>query len=569
MKRWTLRKAGYIFVPLSILIILGLNITPLVAHIRHAPTGRTFAFIHNNAQDFYFYNALMNEGKGGAWLTYDPYTHEQHRSSIIFSYFLWLGKLAGLFHMPTAVLYHTVRLLFGAATVGAAWILIKRFGIPYPRLTFLFFLFAAPFLHTIPDGDKVITVPFMHWWTGMDPVRRFAYLPHHMVGSFLLITSFLLLTAFVQSKKKKFLLWAGACIPILAFIHTPSLFIILLILPIAGIIYFLPRYKNWYCIGLLVLYWFIGLFSLVFMLSQTGKGFPWSQYIEWEKTLQFPVPQELIGALGILTPFAVLGAARALSSASFPLILSACWLFVPFAFLPLARTLGFSNIRLIQGTPYLPLSILAVLGIKTLEEMIGIILLKLYKNPKFKVQSSNQVQNPKHLALRHLRLIWHLKFELGNFLSPIFAFTLFTVATFPTLQWSLKDQVREYWPIFGNIYIDNRLFSAFDFIDKNYPPRTVVLSTFYTGNYLPAYTHISTYLGHFGYTMDTNTKEKETNEFFSGKMPLEKAHALLKRNTITLVFQGPEEKPLFNDKLYPAILKPVYDTQEATIYSLK
>ena len=591
---------------------------------RHAPEGRTFSMIHNNAQDFFFYQSLMNEGANGAWLTSDPYTSEPHQSSIIFSYFLWLGKLSQFLGLPYAITYHLVRIILGIFLLFFAYHLLFFLKIPYPCLTYLFFLFAAPFMHTLNDGGKITSVPFMNWWTGMDPIRRVAYLPHHMAGGLFLVMTIITIIKFMRSHRSSYLFWAIIFVPILAFIHTPSLLILLLILPPtliafiliikpskipifkghglnAGSNRFIIRGDTWrdahakaggedrnlrklgvsLQIGIeragfgLLVYWAIGLFFLFVMILQTKSGFPWSQYIDWEKKLQFPLDKELIGALGILFPFSILGAWQAIRSKKFESILIVCWLFVPFLFIPLASKIGLSNIRLIQGVPYLPLSILAIYGIKTIESFI--------KQPKISILKT-EINAPKIRAIlgadtwrdafawakgKHRNLDkagvsekFGIKAAvIGLFLILIFSFT------FPAFKWSLQDQIREYWPIFGNVYLDNRLNNAFAFINQNYPPKTIVLSTFYTGNYLPAFTRTVSYIGHFGYTYNVAEKEKKVMKFFEGNMKEEEAKEFLTSNKITLIWHGPEEKPIYSSYLYPKILKPVYDKEEVTIYT--
>src|SRR3990167_10245905 len=251
LKTQNLLSSNIFFFILTSLIILILNLFPLISHIRHAPPGRNFAMIHNNVQDFFFYQSLMNEGANGSWLTYDPYTTESHQSSIIFSYFLWLGKLSKIVGISYAVTYHLVRIVLGILFLASSfYLLLTVLKVPYPRLTYLLFLFASPLM----NGDK----PYMNWWTGMDPIRRVAYLPHHMMGSLLLVVSIILLVKHFQNNSKfksqpydfaqgknaklsphqrdpvatgqlkiknyKYLLYAILIAPILAFIHTPSLF---------------------------------------------------------------------------------------------------------------------------------------------------------------------------------------------------------------------------------------------------------------------------------------------------------------------------------------------------------
>jgi len=518
------------FFLLSTALILILNIYPTYFLAKKAAFGRTYALIHNNVQDYYFYQALMNQGANGHWSIYDPYTAEPSRPSIIFSYFTWAGKLSKLMNLPYAYTYHISRILTSVFFFVAAYRLILLLKLPHPNLTYLFFLFATPLF----NGKT----PFMYWWTGMDSVRRAAYLPHHMFGGFLLIVSVIFILRFFSSRNLKYLIFASLLSPLMAFIHTPSLIILLITIPSALFQYWLLNIRkfieNWnLIIGnylYLFVYWIIGLLSLSYMVSQTNKGFPWNQYLLWERNLQYPLAKELIPALGILFPFSLLGIIISIASRKFDRIFVACWFAVPLLLIPAAGKLGMSNIRLIQGIPYLSLAILAIIGIEFLVNKI--------------------------FANLRIGIYWIIGL-------------LFLASSYHEIVWSVKDQIREYSPIFGNTYLDNRLFAAFNFINKNYPRKTVTVATFYAGNYLPVYTYTISYIGHSGYTNNLARKEPEVTAFFKSEMSPQDAKSFLMSNKITLIFQGPEEKILYQKPLYPDILKPVYDREEATIYELK
>src|SRR3990167_8286746 len=118
------------FFLLTTLIILSLNLTPLILQTIHAPPGRTFVLIHNNAQDFFFYQSLMNEGANGQWLTTDPYSSEPHKPSIIFSYFLWFGKIAHILNLPYAIAYHLVRILLSVLFLLSTFYFLLSTRIP-------------------------------------------------------------------------------------------------------------------------------------------------------------------------------------------------------------------------------------------------------------------------------------------------------------------------------------------------------------------------------------------------------------------------------------------------------
>lgn len=110
---------------------------------------------------------------------------------------------------------------------------------------------------------------------------------------------------------------------------------------------------------------------------------------------------------------------------------------------------------------------------------------------------------------------------------------------------------------------------AFDYINKNLPAKSRTISTFYAGNYLPAYTDTTSFAGHFGYTYNVDQKESLIDKFLSNKMTEAEAKSLLQEYKINLVFQGYEGKPLYNGYLYPTLLKPECDTEGITIYTVK
>src|SRR3989338_409209 len=537
---------------LSTFSILALNLYPMLYLARHSPAGRTYALIHNNVQDFYLYQALMNEGAQGSFLIHDPFTTENHKSSIIFSYFTVAGKISRLLNLSLVFTYHALRLVGAVLFFLSAYIFIKSLSIARPYLAYIFLLFATP-LFTMKSMNGIMTkIPFMYWWTGMDAVRRAIYLPHHMFGAFFLVVSVLLIIGFVKTAGKQKMLWLTILAVFMAYIHTPSLFILLIVLPPSVIIYLLSNKIDQRSVLKfipLAIYWLIGLLALILMVSQSNQGFPWSVYLEWEKTLQYPLSAELLGGLGFLLPFALIGLPSALFSGNFAKILIACWFSIPLLLIPFAPFLNISNIRLIQGLPYLTMAVLAAIGLETLTAFILRMIAVVKNKPYESVQSK-------------------LKQKVILIVYPL-VLTAFFLVNIPVIVWSVKDQIREYSPVFGNVYLDDRLKNAFAFINNNYPAKTIVLSTFYTGNYLPVYTHTLSFIGHTSYTANVSLKEKAVMKFFENKMTWEEAAKFLKDNKIKLVFQGPEEKPLYNGLLYPNHLKPVFMEDVASIYEVK
>src|SRR3989344_8910465 len=134
-------KNSIYFAVLAVFILI-LNLYPLYVLEKSPHKGRTYNIIHNNVQDYYFYQALMNEGANGNFLIYDPYTTETHQSSIIFSYFTLVGRLGKILNLPTNISYHLFRFASSILFFIAAGFFIKKLKLSYPAIAFLFFVFA-------------------------------------------------------------------------------------------------------------------------------------------------------------------------------------------------------------------------------------------------------------------------------------------------------------------------------------------------------------------------------------------------------------------------------------------
>ncbi len=78
-----------------------------------APEGWHFAGILVNPYDGQSYLAKMRQGADGYWLFHLTYTPEPHDGAFIFLFYIALGHLAVLTHLPLIVVFHLARLSAG------------------------------------------------------------------------------------------------------------------------------------------------------------------------------------------------------------------------------------------------------------------------------------------------------------------------------------------------------------------------------------------------------------------------------------------------------------------------
>lgn len=93
---------------------LGLAALPFIWGWIATPPGQEFTGFLFNAHDGNTYLAKMEEGRRGQWVFHLAYTSEPGgNGAVTFTFYLLLGKLAGLLNLPDIIIFHAARLLCG------------------------------------------------------------------------------------------------------------------------------------------------------------------------------------------------------------------------------------------------------------------------------------------------------------------------------------------------------------------------------------------------------------------------------------------------------------------------
>ncbi|TMD52598.1 MAG: hypothetical protein E6I85_10150 [Chloroflexi bacterium] len=112
----------------------------LYAHLA-APSGRTFMGFFFLGDDANTYLAKMRGGFDGAWAWTNRYTTEPSQPVYFFVYWIALGHLAALLHLPLLVTFHAARALGAVLLLYAGWMFIEHFvEDPGARRWALFFM---------------------------------------------------------------------------------------------------------------------------------------------------------------------------------------------------------------------------------------------------------------------------------------------------------------------------------------------------------------------------------------------------------------------------------------------
>jgi len=350
------------------LLFLFIGFLPQIFHLLVKPTGAWYPWVHNYIADYYYYLSFIEQIREGNWVLTSRYTTEFFQGQWVNQTFMIMGWFAGITHVSTIFSYHFFRALFSSAVFFGVYYLSRLvFSRSIERVATLFlFIFFTPFV-TITNSTIGIIGAF---WTGFDPIDRQLFLPHHALAVALGILLFILVF-FLTKKKPSFFMTLGIVAtsimmtfanPIVALFCGITLFLTVTI-------HFLSFRKN--IVPLVFLFGSIGI-VLLYLFRVSSSTFPWIVMGNWERYVQHPLDvATYIWLLGITGFFACVGFALALKKREFLWTVIAIWFLLPAVALLIEEYIPLSNVRLVQGYPWIAAQFLTVLTISTLIRRFG------------------------------------------------------------------------------------------------------------------------------------------------------------------------------------------------------
>ncbi len=109
------------------LALIGLSCLPYLFAALSCPAHLRFTGFVVNYQDGNTYLAKMQQGARGEWLYHLPFTPEDHQGAFLLTYYILLGQLAALTHLPLIWTYHLARVANGFFLLLMAYHFIARF----------------------------------------------------------------------------------------------------------------------------------------------------------------------------------------------------------------------------------------------------------------------------------------------------------------------------------------------------------------------------------------------------------------------------------------------------------
>jgi hypothetical protein len=503
----------------------------------NVPKGDFHPFVFANSIDYYEYVSFIREGKDGNWSVLPMYSTEPGPKTVIYLYYIFLGKIAAVSSLSPFLMFHVARFinlqLYALSLYFVCRLFIgKSLALP-AALVSLFASTPMAFLnwqnpvtlkHQIPAG-----------WENYNAIVRVDGVPHHQFAAALLFLIVAIVFTYFKNRQTIYLILAAVGAFILAIIYPPPALVIAAVFPLT---YFWINLKKsmrtgkitWEnLIPVMVLILTVGLGLLIIRL-ETLKGFPWDQAVVWEIELDrvktdFNLYFWLSGGILMLTaiPMAI---RYLISEKDQKRIFTAFWMIFPYLFITFIDFLPIAKNRVYYLVGYVPAAILSV-------EFIA------------------------DIAVRVSR-------KWIRFAVIMTAVGIFSANAIPTTVILLS----QYSPVYGrpDPGITSDIKVMLDFLAKKIPPGSHILANEDIGLVIPAFAPQVVYVGHEIRTLDYYKKQDLTASFYLDTLDRESALKLIRDNGIKYIVVGPRESAFGAVESYQLPVDVVYQNATVTVY---
>ena len=107
------------------------------------PHGQVFMGFFYLGDDANTYLAKMRQGWEGAWAWQNRYTTESSPTAYLFMFWILLGHLAAILHLPLIATFHLARVAAAFALTAGSWLFVSHFIQDRSARRFAFFFIAV------------------------------------------------------------------------------------------------------------------------------------------------------------------------------------------------------------------------------------------------------------------------------------------------------------------------------------------------------------------------------------------------------------------------------------------
>ena len=516
----------------SVLVVFIANIPYIYGYILSSPE-RMFMGDARSFFDTNTYLAWIHQAEDGHILFKNIYTTEPHSRIFFHPFFLLLGNIARVTGLPPSTVHAWARVVIGFLLLLFLYVFISYF-IEKSLERFLAFIIVSisggfAWLKFFSSLDKIPESWFLTGWVEGITLLSIYALPLFSVSILMLLASFYFLLRSFDENKIKYSVYAGIIAFFLILTHSYDVFIVYAVTGfyILGR-YFIERNSSRFKSHLLKAGIFISI-SIAAPIYGYGSVLLNPVFRQWAfETSKAPSPAFIwyLGLFGFLSILSVIGAIASLSDSKHPLffrrLFLVVWAFsVPFL---IYAPLTFQR-RLIEGV-HIPLSLLSVLGIFFLMQ----------------------------------KLKWDKRWAVLVFILLLLPGNL--AVLFKDMNYLKQNVSKE--SVAG--FLDKDIYTALQWLESNTGTQDVVLADYEIGNYIPAISGNTVYIGHSQQTIDFWGKWALVKRFFDKGSTHDFRKKFLKSAGIAFIVYSWKERKIgkFNPEgaLY---LKTVYSNETVSI----
>lgn len=510
MSRLTISKRKDIFLfSFLCLWVMASIIGLLIIYIRQTPPDTYYTLGVGYLFDYYQYVSWIKSGQLGDLLLTNRYTEEAQVSIFYNPFFTLLGYLSRPFTISPFAVFHIFRLTGILLFLFAWYLLLLKITKKVSTRVFSIILFitTGSFWWYKTSNQEIVLVEPIAWIDNFNVLNKFFLSPHHSLA----LAGIMLALILIHGRKpvKSIIIPMFILITVAGFANPYVLSLINLVV-IGSFLLQLVFLKK-----LVKMYFARFLFFVILTLPVIAYHaviatyvYPWR--LMFSTMFQFNPPTTLFEFLLSLGPLVPLSASVLLSSSArtnpFTLTLVS-WAFLPLILYPLTNTLvPLNTLRVFQSYQYIPLVLLAALSVD--------------------------------------RFTGNLK-KYGR-LAKIVPLTIavgFIVYNTPAIYLSFQKAKSEIKPNYYNIYIPNAAIEAFNFLNKETPSQSVILSGEYISGLIPTFTHNRVILGRTDATNDYITKRDRAFAFLDGKLDEGPVKKFLNDYSIAYILFGVDTSP--------------------------
>jgi len=533
-------ELAYVLGLISVTLLL--SAAPYVAGYLASSPEAEFDGAVMNLEDIHCHLATMQQGARGQWRFHLLFTPEDHQGAFLRPLYLTLGHLARLGGLPLTFTYHLARLLCGALSLLSAYafisLLLRR---AMRRIAFFLTCLSSGLgwlwllLRPTPPGG---ISPIDFWLNDAYIFFSLFLFPHFAFSIAALLAVFSGALLYETEPRRRYLALVAFASLALALEHPFAILIVMAVLASYGLILWISH--GAFPVRLVLPGLICGTISFPVLAYDLLLFYREPVFRAWQAqnyTLS-PPPLYYVLGYGLLLPLALVGVMRLWRRRDRRGVFAIAWvatvavlIYLP---IPLQR-------RMLEGVQ-VPLSVLAAQG-------LGGILASLRRSSLLKRL------RPPGYPLHKLRLL---------------LLNLLLVSTLPSNLYLVAGATLAAWQRHPSLFHPRTTVEAIDWLETHSAWTDTILSSYETGNYIPARIGHRVFWGHWSGTAWYAQKRRLALTFFGERTDDAWRIAFLREYGIRYLFYGPEEKALGAfDPTGKPYLTPVFSNGRVTVYEVK